>query len=227
MSCCSNPIDLGCKNYCAPITTNIIVSAGETHIVAYRFNGKLITHEITSMDAGYLVIPAGIFNEVSNITFNVHDSSGNFIACFKIEMSSGGTTVEMNKPQPALPVNTVVNFIPDRCTSDVYRGIIQILFSDMNAIKNGVVIDLHHEILHNGTSTPHSINPGSMGYTYVNDLITITDETLLGGQILLGVLVTSKNCTHKFTIDAVVDNMQNLPPAYFNNINTPMPEFNY
>lgn len=227
MTCCENPIDLGCKSACAPITTSIQTSSTDFSIV-YNYNGTWVSTPAIVVD-GFVTIPAGTFNEASNVTFQVFNNVNAFVGCFKAKIVPGNVDFEV-KPYtpPLIPFVTNIEFTSGGCSNDTFRGQMVIHWNPDSGVQDGTILDLHHEILHNGSSTPHSLICITPGVDYINDQLIITDSSLITGNVIfLSVEVTSKNCNHHFTIDAVIDHCENLAPGYENTINTPMIQFVY
>lgn len=227
MTCCENPIDLGCKSACAPITTTIQTLLTDFSIV-YNFNGTWVSTPAIVVD-GFVTIPAGTFNEASSVTFQIYNNVNAFVGCYKAKILPGNVTFEA-KPYtpPLMPFVTNIDFTDGGCSNDTFRGIMTVYFNPDGGIQDGTILDLHHLILHNNNSTPHSIICTTAGVSYINDQLIIYDASLLvTDEINLAVQVTSKNCNHNFTIDAVIDHCENLAPGYENTINSPMVQFVY
>ena len=228
--CCENPIDLGCRSACAPITLPVAITETAYYTIVYEFAGALISREFEAIPVdGFLQVPSHIFNETQHVTFQIYDASGVLVSCFKAHILPSNMVIEPYTPTPPLlPFTTLVNFSSNGCSNEIFRGRLEVYLSDLNAIQNGTLIDLHHEILHNNQSTPHSIVCVSPGISYSNDDVVVVDKNLFitsGGVIFFDVTVTSKNCNHSFTIDAVVDSVENLVSGYANTLNTPMTQF--
>lgn len=226
--CCENPIDLGCRSACAPITLPVAITETAYYTIVYEFAGALISREFEAVPVGgFLQVPSYIFNETQHVTFQIYDASGVLVSCFKAHILPSNMTLEPYTPTPPLlPFTTSIEFIPSACNNDLFHGVMKVVFSPDIAVQNGTILDLHHDILHNNQSTPHSIICGTPGVDYIGDDLIITDASLLtGNEILLDVSVTSKNCNHSFTIDAVVDSVENLVSGYANTLNTPMTQF--
>lgn len=227
MTCCENPIDLGCKSACAPITTSIPTSSTDFSIV-YNFNGTWVSTPAIVVD-GYVTVPAGTFNEASNVTFQIFNSVNAFVGCYKAKIMPGNVTFEVQPyTPPLLPFVTSIDFAMQSCANDVFLGLMTVTFNPDSGIQDGTILDLHHQILHNNNPTPHSFVCLTPGVSYINDQLIVYDASLLtSNQILLEVQVTSKNCNRSFTIDAVIDHCENIATGYENTTNTPMIQFVY
>lgn len=224
MNCCTNPIDLGCRPSCAPITTNISGIEGDIFNVYWTFNGTYQTAQAEVID-GFVTIPGNIFNESQPVNFSIYDSENVFVACFKATIRPGDIIVQ--EIPVTIPFTTSINIQSDGCSNDQWSGIMEINLNTIDALQNGSILDLHHDILHNGNSTPHSITVITPGIDYVGDDLIITDVSLIENPIKLQVHVTSKNCNHSFTIDAVIDHVENLATGYSNTTNTPLTTFTW
>lgn len=228
--CCESPIDLGCRSACAPITLPVAITGTAYYTIVYEFAGALISREFEAVPVdGFLQVPSYVFNETQNVTFQIYDGNNVLVSCFKANILPSSMTFEPVTPTPPLlPFTTSINFSSNGCANDVFSGRMEVYLNDLDAIQDGTLIDLHHQILHNGTSTPHSIVCVSPGVTYSNDDVLITNSKLFiasGGILFFDVAVTSKNCNHSFNIDAVVDHVENLSSGYENTINNPMIQF--
>lgn len=222
MNCCTNPIDLGCRQSCAPITTNIANNLVEPYQLVWNFNGTYQSQIIHPVN-GFVTIPGNTFNESNNVTFSIYDQNNEFIACYKASIKPGNFSDELEPPSPILlPFNTAFSIGNIQCTGDLWRANLYVQMNDIGALKNGSILDFHHEILHSGQSTPHSITCTTPGVSYIGDDLIITDITLLPLFITLLVNVTSKNCNHSFTLDAVIDHVEGLNAGYENVTNTPL-----
>jgi len=225
MNCCTSPIDLGCRPSCAPITTNIAGIEGEIYTIVWTFNGvyQSAQAEITN---GFLTIPGNTFNESEPVNFLVYDADNVFVACYKATMRPGHVTVEDTPPTPVYqPLTTSIILSSDECASDTWRGVMEITLNTLSGLQGGSIIDLQHQILHNNNNTPHAISIMTPGITYVNDLLTIIDISVVTNPIKLSVEVTSKNCNRSFTIDAQVQDIQYMANGYDNTMNYPLTQY--
>ena len=225
MNCCTNPIDLGCRPSCAPITTNIAGIEGDLYTIVWTFNGVYQSAQAEIVN-GFLKIPGNTFNESEPVNFLVYDADNVFVACYKATMRPGNVIVEDTPPTPVyLPLTTSITLNSEGCENDLWRGVLQINLNTLDGLQGGSIIDLHHEILHNGNSTPHALNIITPGISYVNDLLTILDPSQITNPIELEVTVSSKNCKHSFTIDAQVNDILYMANGYDNTMNYPLTQF--
>lgn len=223
MTCCNNPIDLGCKSACAPITTTI-PTAQTGFSVVYNFNGTWVSTPAEVVD-GYVTVPAGTFNESSNVTFQIFNNVNAFVACFKASIHPGDVDFEINKPV-LIPIDTVVEFTSYGCTADLFRGRLRVTISNTNGLKVGTQISLDIAVLHAGNTIPYALSsPDPYQYSVNYNIIEIN---VLGLQVIeVDIEIANPGCGVDFSLDCAVSNIDNQTPGYFNQTNTPMPQFIY
>lgn len=218
--CCENPIDLGCRSACAPITTNIVQTTAGYYTIVFEFNGALISREFYSTPVGgYLQIPDYIFNESSSVTFQIYDSTSTFIACFKANILPGDTSIEPSVPTSLTGVATHTqsgNVVP--CSAGAHVIQFRSTFTPTGGIKIGTIIDLDVVVQHGGNAHAYSL------FYDAAKTLPIINNQFVCSQALNSIgfycSVIMSNCNQNFTIDAVVHGITNMVDGYYNTTNT-------
>lgn len=220
MTCCNNPIDLGCKSACAPITTTI-PTAQTGFSVVYNFNGTWVSTPAEVVD-GYVTVPAGTFNESSNVTFQIFNNVNAFVACFKASIHPGDVDFEMNKPV-LIPIDTEMSIdgANPGCSNGLNIDEVSIIIlTGFSGIQYGTIYNVDVEVTHGGN--PHTYQ------LYRDKLLTmpVTDNKIIqieapGQTPVFYVATQFSNCNQKYTLTVNVISIENYVTGYKNGIHLP------
>lgn len=221
--CCENPIDLGCRSACAPITTNIVQTIAGYYTIAYKFAGSLITREFYATPVGgVLQIPANIFNESQNVTFSVFDSNKVQIACYKATMLPSNSTLQSEEPNPLQLIDTSISIDGQNveCSNGLNIDAVTILAtSGLAGLKVGTIYNMNISVIHGGNPHPYSL--------YYDQALTIPilNNKIIQMEInpiqspLFYVATQLSNCNQNYTLSVIVDSMENMEQGYANGTN--------
>ena len=219
MSCCNNPIDLGCKSACAPVTTTIADSG--TFIAVYEFNAVELAVNCEVVD-GYVTIPAGTFNEEGPVNFSVYADDNVFVACFKAKMLPGSITFEYNPPQGLVGVSTDTVYVnePVACVNGLHRLSFRTTWTPTAGFIAGTTLEYFVSLTDGGSPMSYQLYYDIAGTQPLvgNNFV----YTGIGG-IAFYAFVQLNNCNHGYTIDIVVYEIKNINIGYYNSSNTSTP----
>lgn len=92
MTCCDNPVFLGCFNHCENIMLDLIALDTGTHHVVFRQFGVLNRQRFAAIQGAQFVIP-NVFNENAEVTFQIYKPGNRLFTdkkmntCFKIRIT--------------------------------------------------------------------------------------------------------------------------------------------
>ena len=221
--CCENPIDLGCRSACAPITLPVVISETAFYTIVYEFAGALISCEFEAVPVdGYLQVPSYVFNESQYVTFQIYDADKVLVGCFKARMLSGNTTIEHTPPSPLVRVDTSMNKLinPYPCANGLHVDALSVNVSTQNGFKTGTIFNFEIDVVHGGNQHPYQL--------YYDQ--ALTQPILQNKYVLLNPLafplfylaVQLSNCNQKYEVTAVVTSIENMEDGYYNGTNTPV-----
>lgn len=220
--CCENPIDLGCHSACAPILTTIVQTQQSYYTIAYQFNGALITREwLADPVNGFLQVPSYIFNEASNVTFQIYDGDNVLVSCFKAQILPSNSTFV---PQPPAPPYT--QFTTTIETIGVVRSCVngehfihfRINYNDLQGMLVNTYFMMGAYLLHGGNPHPFTLyyDAGATQPLYQNEYYNV--QNMLP-TLDIYMKTTLSNCNQDFTFNIVVNSVGFIAPGYVNTIN--------
>lgn len=219
--CCDNPIDLGCVNSCENITTNIVVSCSNSYTIHYEFNGAVINYTMQA-NSGYLTIPAGIFNEDYSTTFQIKDTSGQIIGCYKVNISPSIVS-------PLQVVNDVlnshINLEMELCEEGVPTSLqpvnVSIVLNDSSLLQAGSTIALDLNLDPSLIFGFTSLNTNAYTVT-AGPIITIVNiDEIVNNTINLLLNIVVETCNTSFEGQLSVSCFSNLPSTTLIGLQTP------
>lgn len=79
MSCCNNPINLGCFNYCSTIDTGYeAVQTGDHSLEVYLVNGVDKSIPVTISSGNNIIVPTSVLNENKEHQLKVLQPDGTY-----------------------------------------------------------------------------------------------------------------------------------------------------
>lgn len=201
MSCCSSPQDLGCIRACEGIATNITADCAGVFTLSFEHNGAVITRQLLSNGSGgWLTIPGNTFNEGSETTFSISNQQGVELSCYKVKVLAQ----ESNIYTDVEPWGTITSSIfldnvvcaPTLPSGSVWSVSGAITFNDINLLDDGTEITIGALYNPAGGVTGISYVAVSAGISITNNVITIVDKSLIGGNTIYYTLTfDTPNCT--------------------------------
>ena len=222
--CCENPIDLGCRSACAPITLPVVISETAFYTIVYEFAGALISREFeaTPVD-GYLQVPSYVFNESQYVTFQIYDADKVLAGCFKARMLSGNTTIEHTPPSPLVRVDTYMDVSAQvvDCSNGLNTDELTINFvGNLNPQKIGTIYHIQLSVHHGGNPHPYQLYyDQGLTQPLSQNKFVVTDPMQVPTFYLA---VQLSNCNQKYEVTAVVTSIENMEAGYYNGTNTPV-----
>lgn len=216
MSCCDNPIDLGCLSSCTPIVTNATATCAGSYSIVYHFNGAAVNIPFYQDAPGYVTIPAGYLNESYNGQFRLFDASGELIACYSFTMSPSITLSAM--PTTGEILTTTMDVVSTACVQGVPDDAAAIYCiivpDDMAHIEVGTTFELSLSV-DNGTGTGSIGVEAGDGVSVSGSTLTITDMALVeaNGGIQFFISPAIESCVDSLgmTYDVTIGCVGNLP----------------
>lgn len=221
--CCENPIDLGCRSACAPITLPVVISETAFYTIVYEFAGALISREFEAVPVdGYLQVPSYVFNESQYVTFQIYDNDKVLVGCFKASMLSGNTTIEHTPPSPLVRVDTIMFANPTHqaCINGLNVDELSIEPSEYGQNKIGTIYNIQLSVHHGGNLHPYQL--------YYDQGLTLPinqNKFELSDSMPIPILYLAaqlSNCNQKYEVTAVVTSIENMEAGYYNGTNTPV-----
>lgn len=219
--CCENPIDLGCHSACAPILTNIVQPVQGYYTIAYQFNGAMITREwLADPVNGFLQVPNYIFNEASNVTFQIYDGDNVLINCFKATILPSNSTFVPQPPAPPFDAfTTTIELVrAGQCVNGGHLVQFKINYNDLQGMLVNTYFMLGATLTHGGNNHPFTLFYDSAGTQPVYQ-----NEQYLAGNHLptldLYMKTQLNNCNQHFTFNIQVNQVGFIAPGYVNTNN--------
>ena len=219
--CCENPIDLGCHSACAPILTNIVQPVQGYYTIAYQFNGAMITREwLADPVNGFLQVPSYIFNEASNVTFQIYDGDNVLISCFKATILPSNSTFVPQPPAPPYDAfTTTMEFksaVP--CVAGRHLVHFRINYNVLQAFLVNTYFEIGATLTHGGNAHPFTLYyDASMTQPVYNN-----EQYLAGNRLpTLDIYMYTElsNCNQHFTFSIQVNQVGFIAPGYVNTNN--------
>lgn len=216
MSCCNNPISLGCLTSCDQIVTNATATCAGTYSIVYSFNGASVSIPFYQDAPGYITIPAGYLNEAYNGQFRLYDASGELIACYTYTMSPASTISAM--PTDAEILTTTMSVVSTECVQGIPDDAASIFCiivpDDFTHIQNGTTITLSLSV-DNGTGSGAIGVEAGQGVSVSGSTLTITDASLVesegGIKFFISPVITSCVESLGMTYDVTIGCIGDLP----------------
>lgn len=216
MSCCDNPIDLGCLSSCDPIVTNATATCAGGYSIVYYFNGAAVSIPFYQSAPGYITIPAGYLNESYNGQFRLYDASGELIGCYTFTMSASSTVSAM--PTDSEILTTTMEVVSTACIQglpdDAAYIYCIIVPDDMLHIGVGTTFTLSLSVDGGTGSGAIAVEAGD-GVSVSGTTLTITDMALVeaNGGVKFYISPVIESCVDSLgmTYDVTIGCVGDLP----------------